>query len=354
MSEGDAGKSKESRLPIKELLLDDENPRLPEDLKGASQEDLIRFMVEEYDAITVARSIALHGFFLSEPLIVEEGSNIVFEGNRRLAALKLLKDDELRLKLDLENDEAWDQLSEEARDLETDIPIVLVPNRSSVAPIIGYRHISGIEPWDPWAKARFIASLLRQDVGFEEVATKVGETTNEVKASYRNYQIVEDARKAGLDAERIEKSFGIFTRAMTSGPLRKHVNLPAPSEITKRGKVLSKSSHDKLAELIKWLFGADGIAPVINESRDISTLGTVVGSNDGLKVLRETSNLEEAFVAAGGLRDRLIKRLTRASTELSRADEDLPMYHEDEEVQNLIRDCRSALENLEATINSPS
>src|SRR5205807_548398 len=104
---------------------------------------------------------ARYGFFSSEPLIVIEADEVdgkqmytVVEGNRRLTALRLLDDAELRKTL--EADDEWNTLAEETA-LPEAIPTVVAPSREMVAPIVGYRHISGIEEWDPDAKARFIA-----------------------------------------------------------------------------------------------------------------------------------------------------------------------------------------------------
>src|SRR6476661_8115706 len=88
------------RVPLRELLLDPQNPRLPADMQGEDQEDLAVHLELGFDALTVAESIASHGFFGSEPLIViaENGSDrwVVVEGNRRLTALLGLVDPKIR------------------------------------------------------------------------------------------------------------------------------------------------------------------------------------------------------------------------------------------------------------------
>ena len=55
------------QLPIARLRLDSDNPRLPEGLQGQHQDDLAVDMALGFDAITVAKSIASHGYFTSEP-----------------------------------------------------------------------------------------------------------------------------------------------------------------------------------------------------------------------------------------------------------------------------------------------
>src|SRR5438552_5014365 len=209
-------KMKSSEAAAGELLLDDENPRLPEELKARTQKSLLQWMANEYNTVEVAQSIAEHGYFDSEPMIaIRRGKKyVVIEGNRRLTALKLLLDDKLRHALDIEEEEKWDDLASDV-EIEDRFPIHVANNRQAVAPIIGYRHIAGIEPWEPWAKARFIARQVEKErKSFAVVAMIVGEAESEVRAQYRNYRIAVDAdKKLGVPADRVKASFGFFTRA---------------------------------------------------------------------------------------------------------------------------------------------
>lgn len=341
-------------LSIADILLDDRNPRLPERIRGADQPSLIQFVAENYDAIAVARSIASHGYFPSEPLIVLKyrGRYIAVEGNRRLAALKLLSLPQLRKSLDLEDSDEWEGLSEDSQVPEK-VPVVLVPNRRSVAPIIGYRHISGIEPWEPWAKARFITSLIEEvDLDFDEVSDEVGESAPAVRAIFRNYKIIEYAKRARVQTGRAESLFGVFTRALNSEALREHIGAPSPSQVDKDTAILPRGRRAQVTELLGWLFGKDAQPPVIGESRDITRLGTVVGSPPALDVLRRTRDLDEAFVAAGGLRDRLIGRLTRALVELQRAQEDIPAHANDDHVLSLLDQLRGTIDTAISSVEA--
>jgi len=344
-------------LPIASLRLDPRNPRLPEGMSGqeTSQSQLIEFVANEYDSITIARSIAIHGFFQSEPLIATCSGDecVVVEGNRRLAALKLLGDESLRAELDLEDAEEWDELAEDAQIPER-IPAVVVDDRRRVAPIVGYRHISGIEKWDPWAKARFIASLLEnEDLEFEEAAVQVGETSNDIRSSYRNHRIIWRARECfNTSTDRAERRFGVFTRAMSSLPLRQYIGAPAPGEVERDSEIISDDRRNEVAELLSWLFGTNEQQPVISESRDITRLGKVIASEEGRAVLRETRNLEEAYIAAGGLRERLLRRLNRAAGYLEAAEYDIHEYSQDPEVLAVLKRCKNAVDNLVASATS--
>ena len=337
-----------AELPMHQLRLDPLNPRLPEAYQGASETQLLEYIAETYSGIEVARSIALHGYFHSEPLIViseTEDSCIVVEGNRRLVALRILAQPDLAAELD--DADEWRNLADEA-DLPERIPVVIARDRQSVAPIIGYRHISGIEPWEPYPKARFIASLVvDENLEFQAVADLVGERTSDVAANYRNFAIVTQAKDDfGIDITRVTRRFGVFTRAMTSLPLRTYIGAPAPADVHPGKNPLPEDSGTKAQELFSWVFGENGTNPVIGESRDITTLGQVVSTEDGLRILKETRDLEASYIAAGGLRDRLLRRLTNAHNNLEAAQEDLAAYYDDEEVQGLISRCQESLQRL--------
>jgi hypothetical protein len=332
---------------IKKLHLDPLNPRLPASIQGGAEPDLLKFIAETYDAIEIARSISRHGYFPSEPVIVIPQADdwLVVEGNRRLVALRILAEPALAGELD-DRDE-WEQLAASTT-LPQLFPIVVAATREEVAPVIGYRHISGIEPWEPYAKARFIASLVENGASFSDVGDLVGEGPVDVAAEFRNYGIVKQAQDDfGVDARGAIRYFGVFTRAMTSQALREHVGAPKPADVHRDVPPLPPTKQSEIKEVLSWLFGDDsGNAPVIGESRDITDLGKVVGSADGLALLRQTRDLQAALAASGGLRERLLRRLRVAIGVLEASYGDIHAYADDEEVKELLDRCGAALEKL--------
>lgn len=83
----------EKEVEIKQLLFDPHNPRLPEPI-GENQTEIFRFLVSEIGIDDVMQSIAASGMIPGDPIIARsaevQGKYYVIEGNRRLAALKLL------------------------------------------------------------------------------------------------------------------------------------------------------------------------------------------------------------------------------------------------------------------------
>ena len=81
-----------------QLKLDLINPRIP-DATFETQEEALRYLYLQADLGELIQSIGNSGWLDFEPLIVEESTNTVIEGNRRLAALRILANPELQQQL---------------------------------------------------------------------------------------------------------------------------------------------------------------------------------------------------------------------------------------------------------------
>jgi hypothetical protein len=340
-------------LPVEVLRLDPMNPRLRAPVPDATQIELALEIDQRYDPIRIARSIADHGYFPSEPLIVvpgpEDGTFTVLEGNRRLVALQGLLDSELRAQFT--EPELWHEVAV-AAEAPTHVPVIVAQTKDQVAPIIGYRHISGIEPWDPLQKSRFIVDLIdRSDMSFEDAADLVGEDPGQVREHYRNYSAIQQATQAGIDSTGAAGSFGVFTRAMQNPRIRAYVGAPAPREVETNTWPVDTDRMHAFAELLSWMFGDDeGGGRVVDDSRDLKMLGEVLASDNGVETLRTTNNLKAAFEAAGGPLNLLLNRLTQARNALRAASQGIAAHPDDPEVIALVRECREALKELEAPL----
>jgi len=337
-----------TRAPLERLRLDPLNPRLPHPSEAIPQEELIQFIDRTYDPIAIARSIAEHTYFESEPLIaIRDGNNlVVVEGNRRLVALKGLADADARRLL--QNPEEWEHLAERAS-LPDDFPVIVAESRREVAPIIGFRHISGIEPWEPFAKSRFIASLVDEGLDFGDVADLVGESETDVRAAYRNYRIVVQAEdEFRLDTSNVKDDFGVFSRAMNSVALRNYIGAPPPRSVHRAEAPIPSDRRAEVERLFTWVFGdEEDQGRVIDESRDLPALARVVASEEARSVLEDAGDLEVANEALGGPRDRLIRRLNRAHRVLLAARQDIDEFREDQEVAELLSACEEAIGELQ-------
>jgi hypothetical protein len=314
-----SGSGELRELPLAELLLDWNNPRLPSTMQGEnhSQDDLARYINRHYDPLSIADSIARHEYFKSEPLIVvPHGAKYrVIEGNRRLTALQALANPELR-NVFAEDNKGWSRLPETR--LPETFPVFVVEDESIVAPLLGFRHISGIEPWDPHAQARYIARLVtEQGETLDTVAELVGRNSTEVKAMYRDYDILEQADSFGIDTSRARSAFGVFTNAMSRRGIQNYIGAKAPRYTDPDYFPLPDERKPQLALLLSWIFGAQrGEGRVISESRQLGDLSRVLSHHGATEVLERTGVLADALEAMADPADQFALSAGRVRREL--------------------------------------
>ena len=81
-------------LDISLLEFDKENPRLPTSVRNQDEASILNYLATETSIENLMTSIGENGFFPGEAMVVTPHNSkyTVIEGNRRLAALRLLQD----------------------------------------------------------------------------------------------------------------------------------------------------------------------------------------------------------------------------------------------------------------------
>lgn len=153
---------------VKDLLFDPLNPRIPKSRSAEGESSVLEYMIGKENIFDLVASIGEQGFFSGEPLLIVESKTHqnkfeVVEGNRRLAALKLLNnpDDAPSKKNSVK------VLVKDARYYPNEVPTLLFPSREKILDYLGYRHITGIDQWDSLQKARFLKQLRDNHVSDE-------------------------------------------------------------------------------------------------------------------------------------------------------------------------------------------
>src|SRR5690349_10621482 len=124
------------KLSVTSLLLDHENPRLPQSGGALGQRQIIDELVTHDAVYELAKDITTLGFFPTEVLLgLRDGDQIVVvEGNRRLAALKLLINPELAPQAYLEK---FRRLSEKITTAAiAKVQVSVAPSRDATTPIL--------------------------------------------------------------------------------------------------------------------------------------------------------------------------------------------------------------------------
>lgn len=322
-------KGQQDNLPVDQLLLDTENPRLSSGQGGTTQDELMRILWGEMAVVEVALSIAANGFFPEEPLLVipadkktAKDKYIVVEGNRRLAAIRLLREPHLRDKFKATDLPTIDATRRASLD---QIPVSIYPNRQSLWMYCGFRHIHGVKPWDAYSKSKYIATI-HEDyaVSLSEIADRIGDRHSTVKRLYRGYTVLKQAEaKAAFNIDdRIRNKFyfsHLYT-ALDQPEFQKFLGIDTDSSM--KSNPVPKSRLTELGELMTWLYGkkSAGLEPVVRtQFPDLNNLRMVIGKPASLSALRSGFPLDRSLEIAIGDQRRFREALTRAKEELQQA-----------------------------------
>lgn len=193
----------EKKLNVTSLQLDPLNPRIPDVGEGVSQRDLIADLVEHEDVTELAKDIVEQGYSPLERLLgfeEDDGKTYILEGNRRLAALKLL------LNPDAAPEDArkrFRALAEKAAGgVPTRASVVLAPAREDAAGLIMQKHTrTQVSAWEPVMQARFFKNLLGKGKTVEDLAKRYGFPASEIRDRLRTLTLYEIACALPLPPE---------------------------------------------------------------------------------------------------------------------------------------------------------
>jgi len=309
-------------VAIKDLDFDPQNPRFFDIASGSgsTDEQATARMLREENIEELMGSIGQQGYFPGEPLLITAnleapGRFIAVEGNRRLAALRVLSglvsNDSLPPSLR--------DIKDNAISTPSEVPCFVFPARKDVLKYLGFRHISGPRRWGPLAKARYLADLIRNfydDLDLQEqlraVARDIGSRRDYVAQLLTALNLYDRARDTdfyGLQKIGEEDiSFSLLSTALSYVDIVKFLELPG------RDVVTVKSVNDVHAkELLAWMFVQDQSGEtVLGESRRLKQLAAVVASERAVLELRKSNNLEQAYVFTSGPGEAFEQRLSAA------------------------------------------
>lgn len=175
---------------VTDANLDPENPRIPPTPSPPAQLELIHLFCRHYEVYALAKSIAEDGYFPDERIVVIEsdGPSIVLEGNRRIAALKLLMNpdlapDEMKFK--------FQRLAEIVdRKLIAQCDALVAPSRNAATKLILEKHTQqSVLGWSPLMKAEFYRKMTEQGTTATEIAKQYNLAASSVQSFVRTSSI---------------------------------------------------------------------------------------------------------------------------------------------------------------------
>lgn len=323
-----------TRIPTKQLQFDPENPRFYRLNDHQSVEAVIEEMLDDEGAQDLMRSIGQKGYFEGEPLLVVEIASaaqsaqdtgdrdskrnyIVVEGNRRLAAVKLLNQE---LDPPPRRKNSIKEIREEVVEPPpTELPCLIYTSRRDVLRYLGYRHITGIKEWDSLSKAKYLSELREefykdepQALQLKSLAKDIGSRSDyvgQLLTALNLYNLAEEVDFFGLPVEAKDVEFSYITTALNYKNIPHWLGLLGRIDID-----MPDLNQDNLKKMFGWMFAKDQQGrTILGESRNLDQLAAVVASPAARVHLEETGKLDEAYLYTDGPESALDEALQQAS-----------------------------------------
>lgn len=346
---------------VENLLLDHANPRLSSGVDASNQEALLKELYRRYNLKDVLLSLAQHGYFSEEPLIAVPRGNgdidrakefTVVEGNRRLAALKLLLFEEARKSVD---GKGLPEPTVEALPKLNPVPVKRYERRAEIIPYLGVRHITGVKPWDSQSKAKYVRELVEEGHSISEVTKMVASRSDVVGRGLLTLYVLEQANNnvaEPWEEEAESFSFSFLYTALGYSSTQKLLGLSVGAVRDPQETPVSKERVAELIGVMIDLYGTpDGTKPpVLDDSREIAHLAAVYDSPVALEALRAGVSLDQAYRKSGGEQTELVELVHEASGKLDEANAIAPHHKDTPEALRWTVRCKEAVEQLVKTL----
>ncbi len=313
------------------LDFDPENPRLVEDgTKNPAETHIINALAETADLSEVVESIASNGYFDIEPLIVQRVKDRfrVLEGNRRLAAIRLLQNPAMGRSVGI----SVPEISKEVEDSIKEVTVYAVESAAQARDYIGFKHINGPHRWDALAKARFAAAWYRKErkngITLEKIAQRLGDRHDTVVRLVNGVFVLDQAEENNVyDIEDRypgrKFAFSHLYTALTRPGYREFLGLPDEwRDVDPAPNPIPADKLENLQKFLVWLYGSksDDLAPIItSQNPHIKQLGAVLQNPRARSIMMMRNNLQEAYAQVESKGSRFESALINAKQETENA-----------------------------------
>lgn len=350
-------------IELGRLFLDPFNPRLGHArTESPLTQDQLMERMRTWSLEELGVSFLQNGFWPQEAVIVVKeklyGSTcqlVVVEGNRRIAALKYLK----QAKDGCLVPRTWKKLVEGSQiedSLFTAVPFILAHSREKVNSFLGFRHVTGIKQWAPAEKAEFIARMVDENnMSFEEIRKQIGSHTDVVRRNYIAYRILQQINDLEIDVseEGLDKRFSVLFLSLREAGVQQFlgVNIKAEPEVARTP--ISDDNIQNLSDFVEWLFGSERGGPLFTDSRSVGNFGRILANDDAIEYLRSVRepSFDLALQKAGIENEEIENQLKEASNQMELALSRLHLHRDSEAIQKAIR--RLALNAKEIVLKFP-
>lgn len=329
-------------VEVQKLLFDPQNPRLPGDF-AEGQQQIFRFLVDEIGVEDLLNSMASSGAIEGDPMIARPaarpGDYYVIEGNRRLAALKLLSGTRIG---DGGPEPALPPVSPDVADSLKAVRIQTGWDAEKLEAYLGYKHVTATREWPPEAKARFVLERCGNDFSPERLgkfAKRLGTTLPTLRRWLVAYLTLQQAeREADFSPQEAysKRYFGTFYTLLGSQEVQRFLDLKA-EPLT--ASPVPRDRMEQLREFVTWTIGTKKVPPVVN-SRSQQKLDAVLSSPSALQYFRAKKNIDGALLYTEANSGQIAEKLLTAAYTI---EECLPKVNDVKDDPKVV----SAISNLE-------
>lgn len=302
------------RVSLRSLYLDPNNYRIihEEDQVDVPEEDAKDRIVAQRTLRLLAgeknqhiqdliESFKANGYLPVDQIQVKEissGGYVVVEGNRRIAALKLLQQDFIQKGVGL------GKLDPE---IFSRIPVILYADADEMhhLTLMALKHISGNKKWGEWNQAKLLEKMHENGLDEADICRRIGITKVELRRSLRALSLVEQFRRSDYGDQFTESKFPIFRQAVRNSSFKKWIEWDESTGIatnsTNRDLFFSLLSREPIEEEDEEGysgFGQKYLEPAITKRDDIDILGKIVSDDRALEQLKLSRDLNAAYRAS--------------------------------------------------------
>ncbi|MDN2567925.1 hypothetical protein N1F89_17010 [Aquibium sp. A9E412] len=332
-------------VPVELLDFDRHNPRFTPDKMPADESDeaIIEWLDKTSDLGELVQSMAYNGYISIEPMIVYARGErlIVLEGNRRLAALKVLRNPELAATCRI----STPPVKDEVRPSFDNILVFRVADKDGAKDLIGFKHINGPRAWDAYAKALYAMHWLDSErekpngIHLYEIAQRMGDKHDTLRRMVTAAYVIRQAEEEGVydldDRTKRHFSFSHLYTALSYPEFTSFLGMQRASRSEDPDpRPIPDGKLDELKQLLFWLYGSrkQDVEPVIaSQAKDLNRLKQVLSAPAAVRELTERGDLDAAVVTATPVSNLFARNLVDASASLKIALENVTGYDPEEQ-----------------------
>ncbi|EOV3270547.1 hypothetical protein ACOM1Z_003157 [Cronobacter dublinensis] len=308
-------------IKTSKLSFDPENPRFFRLNDADKEEVVVEGMLDDESVHDLMLSIGQQGYFPGEPLLVFRSGKelIVAEGNRRLAAVKLLNG---QLNPPDNKKNSIQEIRGEVTNKPNELPCIIYDAREDVLRYIGYRHITGVKEWDSLSKAKYLKELCVKFYGNETkentlkyLAREIGSRPSYVGLLLTSLSVYELAKKEKfykLNILEVDIEFSYLTTALGYSAITEWLGIEDKKDYDLKG-----IKEENVKNIFSWFFVRDEHArTVVRESRRIKDIALIVQHDDAIECLVRTRDIDQSYLYTNGHQVALEEAIKKAKNSL--------------------------------------